>query len=88
MTATATYRVEAGSGLHRGLEVVTAHTDTRAVRAAVLDAVAVHDVPCAAETHEVRLARLGIGWRIALRCHNGWAEPVHPPTQGMLVRLV
>ena len=79
-----TYQVEAASGLHRGLTVTTGHADTRSVRAAVLDAVAVHDVPCAAEAHEVSLRKQPVGWKVAVRCHNGWAETIHPPTCGTL----
>ena len=74
----------APSGLHRGLVVTTAHSDTQAVRAALLDAVAVHDVPCSAEAHEVSLRKQPVGWKVAVRCHNGWAETIHPPTCGTL----
>ena len=82
-----TYWVEAASGLHRRLRVTTAHRDTRQVRAALLDAVAVHDVPCAAQAHEVSLRKQGQGWKVAVRCHDGWAETVHPPTVGTLVEV-
>ena len=75
----------APSGLHRGLVVSTAHSDTRAVRAALQDAVAVHDVPCAADNHQVELRKQTAGWKVAVRCHNGWAETIHPPTSGTLM---
>ena len=86
MAAATTYWVEAASGLHRHLRVTTSHTDTRSVRAAVVDAVAVHDVPCGAEGHEVSLRKQPVGgWKVTLRCHNDWAETVHRPTVGRLV---
>ena len=81
---TATLTVVADRGVHRGLTVNAAPGwPTARVRAALLDEVAVHDVPCYAASHRLAVRSKPNGWMVVIECQDEGVT-IHPPTKGML----
>ena len=87
MATTATFKVDADSGVHRGLEVQAA-TFWPAVRvkAALLEGLLAQPNGCAADGHHLTLrrGRSGGGWTLTVKCRDPQGRVIHPPTRGAL----
>ena len=86
MADTNIYKVEADSGLHRGLEIEAAnYWPTGKVKAALLAGLIEQAVPCSADGHHLTLrSGRSKGWAVAIKCQDGQGRVIHPPTRGAL----
>ena len=86
MGNTNTFKVEADSGLHRGLEIEAAHYwPTGKVKAALLAGLVEQAVPCSADGHRLTLrSGRNNGWAVVVKCQDQQGRVIHPPTRGAL----